>query len=119
MKLPDHVYDIIKYLVLIAIPALCTAYLGIDAAVDLPAEDAVVKIGAVVATLLGTLTGISSVSYRNSDARFDGSIDPYYANAVTSPAALSVKDIDRAQEKREVVLKVESMQDANPTLADE
>lgn len=112
LTLPNKVYDAVKYLVLIAIPAFSTAYLGIDAAVDLPNEDAVVKILAVVAALLGTLAGIASTQYRNSDARFDGIIDPVAANSQTSRAALNMKtdEYDAANQK-EVVFKVKQYDD--------
>lgn len=108
MKLNNKAYDAIKYIVLIAIPALNTAYLGIDSAVDLPYEVEVVKVSMVLATLLGTLVGISKLQYNYSDAKYDGVIDPYRANVETSSETLKFKDSpsDVSNQKTEVLLKV-------------
>lgn len=107
MIVPNKIYDAVKYLVLIGIPAFCTAYLGIDEAVDLPNEAAVVKVAAVVAALLGTLVGISKAQYNSSDEKYDGVIDPVTANTQTSDQALSLStdEYDAANQK-EVLLKV-------------
>lgn len=117
MTLPSKLYDTIKYVVLIAIPAFSTGYIGMDAALDgaLPYENQVVKGLAVLALLLGTLVGISAQQYKHSDERFDGTIDPYYANAATSPAALYVDNVDKALGQEGVLLKVRSIEDGSPT----
>jgi hypothetical protein len=70
-KLPDVVYNWVKYLVLIALPAAATAYAGLD----LPNEDSVVKYLAVAATFLGTLVGLSAVSYNRNDSNFNGVLE--------------------------------------------
>lgn len=72
MKLSNKVYDAVKYTTLIAIPAASTAYMGFDAALDgaLPYENQVVKSLAVLALLLGSLTGITKLQY-NADQRDD------------------------------------------------
>lgn len=74
IMLKGKVYNGVKYTVLVAIPAVSTAYIGLDAALDgaLPAEDQVVKSLAVLALLLGSLVGISANNYNNSEERFDG-----------------------------------------------
>lgn len=74
LALKGKVYDGVKYTVLIGIPAVSTAYVGFDAALDgaLPYENQVVKSLAVLALFLGSLTGISKLNYDNSEERFDG-----------------------------------------------
>lgn len=68
MKLPDKVYDILKWIVMIVIPALATAYVGLAAIWGFPYADEVAKTAAVVCTLLGALLGISTAQY-NKDQK--------------------------------------------------
>ena len=63
MKLPDKVYDILKWIVMIVIPALATAYVGLAAIWGFPFADEVAKTSAVICTLLGALLGISTAEY--------------------------------------------------------
>lgn len=63
MKIPDKLYDILKWVTMICIPALATAYVGLAAVWAWPYADEVAKTAAVVCTLLGALLGISSAQY--------------------------------------------------------
>ena len=63
MKLPDKVYDILKWIVMICIPALTTAYVGLSAVWGFPYAEEIAKTSAVVCTLLGALLGISTAQY--------------------------------------------------------
>lgn len=63
MKLPNKVYDILKWIVMICIPALTTAYVGLAAIWGWPYATEVAKTSAVVCTLLGALLGISTAQY--------------------------------------------------------
>lgn len=63
MKLPDKVYDVLKWIVMICIPALTTAYVGLSAVWGFPYAEEVAKTSAVVCTLLGALLGISTAQY--------------------------------------------------------
>lgn len=63
MKLPDKVYDALKWICMICIPALATAYVGLAAVWGWPFADEVAKTAAVVCTLLGALLGISTAQY--------------------------------------------------------
>ena len=69
MKLNDKLYDILKWITMIVIPALATAYVGLAAVWAWPYADEVAKSAAVVCTLLGALLGISTAEYNkgNSD----------------------------------------------------
>ena len=67
MKLPDKVYDVLKWIAMIVIPALATAYVGLASVWGWPFADEVAKTAAVVCTLLGALLGISTAQY-NRDA---------------------------------------------------
>ena len=61
--IPDHVYDAIKYVVTIIMPALSVLYVGLAAIWGWPYADEVAKSTTVVCTLLGALLGISTAQY--------------------------------------------------------
>ena len=64
MKLPDKVYDILKWICMICIPALTTAYVGLAAVWGWPYAEEIAKTSAVVCTLLGALLGISTAQWK-------------------------------------------------------
>lgn len=63
MTLPNKVYDILKWVCMICIPALATAYVGLASIWGWPYADAIAKTAAVVCTLIGALLGISTAQY--------------------------------------------------------
>lgn len=63
MKLPDNVYVILKWITLICIPAVTTAYVGLSAVWGWPYADQIAKTSAVICVLLGSLLGISTATY--------------------------------------------------------
>lgn len=63
MFLSNTVYDICKWLTMIVLPALATAYVGLASIWGWPYADEVAKTTAVVCTLLGALLGISTAQY--------------------------------------------------------
>lgn len=66
MKLPDKVYDVLKWVVLVCIPALTTAYVGLDALFGWGYGDVVAKVSAIVCALIGSLVGISTAEYNRT-----------------------------------------------------
>ena len=66
MMIPNRVYDILKWVVMICLPALTTAYVGLAAIWGWPFATEVAKTSAVVCTLLGALLGISTAEYNKS-----------------------------------------------------
>ena len=67
MRLDDRIYDVLKWVVMVVIPALTTAYVGLSAVWALPYAEEVAKTSAVVCTLLGALLGISTAEYRKEN----------------------------------------------------
>ncbi len=63
MKLPDKVYDILKWVVLICIPAITTAYVGLDKLFAWGYAAEVAQVSAIICTLIGALIGISTAQY--------------------------------------------------------
>ena len=67
MKLPDSVYNILKWITMIVLPACATAYVGLAAIWGWPYADQVAKTTAVICTLLGALLGISTAQYNKDN----------------------------------------------------
>lgn len=63
MTLSNKVYDVLKALVTVVIPACTTFYVTIDSIFGWGYGDIVAKVSAAVCTLLGSLMGISSANY--------------------------------------------------------
>lgn len=63
MKLSDKIYDVLKWVVCICIPALTTAYVGLDKLFGWGYSAEVAQVSAIVCTLLGSLIGISTAQY--------------------------------------------------------
>ena len=59
MKLPDKVYDVLKWVALFFLPGLATFYGIVGKTCDIPHTDAVVIIISALATFIGTCIGIS------------------------------------------------------------
>ena len=66
MIIPDKVYDLLKWVTMIVIPALATAYVGLAAVWGWPYAEEIAKTAAVVCTLLGALLGISTAQYNKT-----------------------------------------------------
>ena len=71
MKLPSPVYDVLKWVVLVVIPACTTAYVGLAAVWGWGYAEPIAKTSAIVCTLLGALLGISTIAY-NKDQNENG-----------------------------------------------
>lgn len=67
MKLSNKLYDILKWVTMIVIPALATAYVGLASIWAWPFADEIAKTSAVVCTLLGALLGISTAQYNKEE----------------------------------------------------
>ena len=63
--LSNKTYDVLKWLTMIVLPALATAYVGLAAIWGWPYADEVAKTTTVVCTLLGALLGISTAQYNS------------------------------------------------------
>lgn len=65
-------YEKVKWLVLIVMPALMTLYFTIDQILGLAHTDEVMGISSAVMTFLGVVLGISTNTFRNSPNRYAG-----------------------------------------------
>lgn len=66
MKLPDKVYDILKWVVVLVLPAIGSLYFGLASIWGFPYGEEVVGTITVLETFLGTILGISTVQYNKN-----------------------------------------------------
>ena len=61
--IPDKVYDVLKWIVIIVLPAISALYYGLAAIWGWPYAEQVVGTIALVETFLGTVLCISTIGY--------------------------------------------------------
>lgn len=67
MKLPNKVYDVLKWLCLIAMPALAYGYSALAELWNLPYGTEVSQTINIVAFVMGCMIGVSSLNYYKDD----------------------------------------------------
>ncbi len=65
-KLNDKVYDVLKWVTMVVLPALSTLYFALATQWGLPYSEEIVKTVMAVITFFGTILGISTAEYRKS-----------------------------------------------------
>jgi len=63
MKLSDKLYDILKWLVLVVVPALTTFYVVLDHTFNWGFAEVVATISAAACACVGAIIGISTAQY--------------------------------------------------------
>jgi len=96
MILKGKVYDVLKALAQIWIPAAGTLYFALAQIWHLPDAEQVTGTVVAVDTFLGVVLQISSSSYKNSDVKYDGSMDILQKPDGTKTISLSL-NTDPAQ----------------------
>ena len=64
--LPEKVYEWLRWIVIIVIPALITLYGIIGNTCNIPYTDIILTIAGAVDVFLGTIFGISKINYDNA-----------------------------------------------------
>lgn len=67
MKLSDKLYDILKWLVLVVVPALTTFYVVLDKLFGWGFAEIVATISAAACACVGAIIGISTAQYNKGD----------------------------------------------------
>lgn len=63
MKIPDKLYDVLKWLCIVVIPALTTLYTVVDGVFAWGHGEMVSTISAAVCACIGAIIGVSTASY--------------------------------------------------------
>lgn len=64
MKMCNKVYDVLKWIAMVGLPALGTLYFALAGIWDLPYAEQVVGTVTAVDTFLGVMLGVSSMHYK-------------------------------------------------------
>ena len=105
----NKVYDVLKFVVMLFLPAVSTLYFGLGAIWDLPNVEQVVGSIAAIAAFLGALTGLSTKAYKASEARYGGVINVSTNEVGTKTYSLDlVGEPDDLSDLTEVIFKIGS-----------
>lgn len=75
MKLPDKLYDVLKWITLIVIPALAGAYSRLAGPWGLPFPEKITETAVIICWLIGSIIGISTAEYRHDHVVVDFTAD--------------------------------------------
>ena len=64
MKLSNKVYEILKFIAMVILPAIGTLYFGLARIWNLPYAEEIVGTITIIDTFLGTILGINSSQYK-------------------------------------------------------
>jgi Putative phage holin Dp-1 len=107
--LGDKMYDVLKFVALVLLPAVGTAYFGLAQVWGWSNAEKVVGTIMVVDTFLGLLLGIATKSYNKSDAKFAGTIQ-LLPNMEEGTTDMNFRvDPNKLAGSSEVVLKVDTI----------
>ena len=104
--LNSRVYDFLKYLAQIVLPAAGALYFGLSQVWGFPNANEVVGTIVVVDTFLGALLNLSSKAYNDSEAKYDGKINVVDTDTKTLYDMEVKGDPADIQDKDEVTFKV-------------
>lgn len=118
VSISNKVYEYAKYFVQMVIPAFITLYVTLASVWNLPAPDKVSATAAAVALFLGVLLKISSSTYYNSDAPYNGNLVVIDRPGGGVTGSLEVDDLIEALETKDsVTLRVVRPDDVLENLA--
>jgi hypothetical protein len=104
----NSTYNFLKRVVTVVLPATATLYAALAAVWGLPNPEAVVATLAALATFGGVLLNVSTTSWNNSDAKYDGELITVGNDPDTGLPELQLNitsDVDALATKRTIRLK--------------
>lgn len=69
MKLPNNVYDALKWIAILFLPALASLYVGLAGVWGWPYADQISQTSNYVEIFFGVVLGISTLSYNKTESR--------------------------------------------------
>ena len=107
LLISDAVYNTLKFFTLIVLPALGALYFGLSQIWDFPNGEQVVGTISLIGVFLGSMLGLSTHRYNNSDARFDGDLVVDTTGETKDVYTFEVKTpIDELRHKNMLMIKV-------------
>lgn len=104
--LSDAMYDRLKFLAQIVLPALGALYFALAALWGLPEADKVVGTIVAVDTFLGVALGFATKNYNASDAKYDGVLNVMDTEAAKVFSLELHSDPEVLEAKKDITLKV-------------
>ncbi len=107
MIFPDKVYNILKWVTQIVLPAIGTLYFALSGIWGLPYGEAVVGTITAIVTCLGVVLGVSSSKYNKVNGSTDGSILVESIDDIAGNSYIQFdKELDEIKDKNKVTLDV-------------
>lgn len=106
MFMSDKLYNFLKFLALVLLPAVAAAYFTLAQLWGLPNAEQVVGTIAVAETFLGVLVRAASKSWDNSDTKYDGEFEEAEDGSRLELKSVNYAAIDPAAGKTELLFKV-------------
>lgn len=109
MILRSPLYDNLKFITQIVLPALGTLYFALAGIWGLPAAEQIVGTIVAVDTFLGVVLQISTSQYKNSEERFDGALNVEKLESGNKNFSLELNsNPEDLENKSEIVFKVKT-----------
>lgn len=116
MKITNKSYDIIKWIVVIVIPAVITLYSTLGGIWDFPYVQEITGTLAAIDVFLGVIMKISSVSYNKE---YDGILHVDTVNdEATDKYLFEVDDLDQLANKDRITLKIDAVSEVDSPVED-
>lgn len=106
MLFNNELYNVLKNVALIWLPALGTLYFSLAKIWDLPSADEVTGTIVVIDTFMGVVLGLSSKAYDKSDLKYDGEFLVDYHPEGGQDLRLRNVDFEALNTKSEVLFKI-------------
>ena len=116
MKITNKSYDIIKWIVVIVIPAVITLYSTLGSIWEFPYVQEITGTLAAIDVFLGVIMKISSASYNKE---YDGILHVDTVNdEATDKYLFEVNDLDQLANKDKITLKIDAVSEADSPVED-
>lgn len=107
MMFSNRTYDITKYVAQILLPAVGALYFSLASIWGLPRAEAVIGTITVIDTFIGAVLLLSSRSYNNSDAKYDGVMNVFDTEEDVRKMSMTLNATpEELEEKKAVAFKV-------------
>lgn len=107
--LSDHMYDFLKFVAQIFLPALGTLYFALASLWGLPAAEEIVGTIMALDVFLGILLGLSTKAYNESDVKYDGAILVSEDEGTKTYSIAVNKDPYDLDQQKDAIFKIESV----------
>lgn len=110
MKITNKVYDVIKWIVVIIIPAIITLYSSLASIWGFPYAEQITATLAAIEVFLGVVMKISTASYNKT---YDGVLHvDTVSDEETDRYLFEVNDLDNISNRDKITLKINNVADA-------